>query len=112
MTYEIDATKQSLGRVATKIATALRGKHTAAYDPSKLSNTDVVVTNINKINFIGSKLKQKLYRRHSGFPGGLKTRTLGDMWDKNPGAVVRHVVYGMLPKNRLRDRMITHLKFK
>ncbi len=106
-TYDIDATNQSLGRLASRIATVLRGKHTAAFDPSKLAGIDVVVSNLGKAKFTGEKLDQKVYYRHSGYPGGLKERTLGDVWEKRP-----HMVRGMLPKNRLRDRMITHLKFK
>lgn len=112
MQYEIDAKGQALGRVATRIATVLRGKHTAAFDPSKLADIEVLVSNIDKIRFTGAKLKQKAYYRYSGYHGGLHKRLLGDLWDKSPKTVLRHVVYRMLPKNKLRDKMIKHLKFK
>lgn len=112
MQYEIDATGQTLGRIATKIATVLRGKHTAAYDPSKLSGVDVIVSNVDKLHFTGAKLKQKTYYRYSGYHGGLHKRSLGELWGKNPRSVLRHTVYRMLPKNKLRDKMIKNLKFK
>ncbi len=111
-TYDIDAANQSLGRLASRIATVLRGKHTAAYDPSKPATIEVVVSNLDKIKFTGVKLKEKIYYRHSGYPGGLKARTLGELWAARPQFVLRHVVYRMLPKNRLRDRVIKNLKFK
>ena len=111
-TYEIDATNQSLGRLATKIATVLRGKHLPSFEPNKLAQINVVVSNIDKIKFTGSKYEKKEYHKYSGYPGGLHTKTLEQLWEKKPREVVRKTVYRMLPVNRLRDRMITHLKFK
>lgn len=112
MVYEIDATNQSLGRLATQIATVLRGKNTAAYEPSRVPDIEVVVSNIDKIKFTGAKKETKKYHHYSGFPGGMHTKTLGEFWAKRPKEVVRLSVYRMLPKNRIRDRIITHLKFR
>jgi len=111
MKHEVDATNQSLGRLATKIATLLRGKNTAAYTPEKFADVEVVVRNIDKIRFAGTKATTKIYHHYSGFPGGMHSRTLEQRWAKHPREVVRDSVYGMLPKNKLRDRMMTKLKF-
>ena len=112
ITHEIDATNQSLGRLSTKIATMLRGKDTAAYEPSVLPKIEVVVTNIDKIDFKGTKFDTKKYFHYSGYPSGMKERSLEVMWQKNPQFVVRHSVHGMLPKNKSRDKIIKNLKFK
>jgi large subunit ribosomal protein L13 len=111
-TYEIDATNQSVGRLSTKIATILRGKHLASYEPRLLPEFEVVVTNLNKAKFTGSKLKTKEYFHYSGYPGGMKTKVLGDLWAKKPQFVLRQSVYRMLPTNRTRDKIIRNLKFK
>lgn len=112
MKYEIDAENQTLGRVSTKIATILRGKHLASYQPHILPDIDVVVKNVNKIRFTGAKLEQKIYFHYSGFPGGMKERKLETEWAKKPNEVLRRAVYRMLPKNRIRDRIITRLQFQ
>ncbi len=112
MKYEIDATNQSLGRIATQIATALRGKHLPSYAPEKLPTVEVFVSNLKSAKFTGNKLEQKTYYHYSGYHGGLRARNLGEEWAKNPEEVLRHVVYRMLPTNRTRDKIILNLKFK
>ncbi len=106
----VDATGQTLGRLSTQIADALRGKRKPEYTPHVDTGDFVVVVNAEKISVTGNKLKDKKYYRHSGYPGGLKTRTLGEMLDRRPEEVIRHAVKGMLPRNRLARRQITKLK--
>lgn len=110
--HEIDASNQSLGRVASKVATLLRGKDSAAYEPNINPHAQVIVKNINKIKFTGNKMETKVYHQYSGYPGGMKDRTLKMEWDKHPKEVVRKAVYRMLPVNRMRDKIIRNLKFQ
>jgi large subunit ribosomal protein L13 len=111
-TYEIDAKNQALGRIATRIATVLRGKHLASYAPEKLANVEVLVSNLKDAKFTGKKLEQKTYFHYSGYHGGIRARNLGEEWEKKPEEVLRHIVYRMLPKNKTRDKIIQNLKFK
>ncbi len=111
-THKIDATNQSLGRLASRIASILRGKHLASFRPHLVPDIEVLVRNIEKIKFTGKKLEKRAYHRYSGYPGGLKTRLLATLWAKRPQEVFRQSVYRMLPKNRIRDRMIKNLKFQ
>src|SRR5258708_4100210 len=111
-TYEIDATNQALGRIATRIAEVLRGKHLASYAPEKLSAIEVTVKNLKSAKFTGKKLEQKTYYHYSGYHSGIRARNLGEEWEKRPEEVLRHIVYRMLPKNRTRDKIIQNLKFK
>jgi large subunit ribosomal protein L13 len=106
----VDATGQTLGRLATQIADALRGKRKPTYTPHIDTGDFVVVVNAEKISVSGNKLEDKLYRRHSGYPGGLKTRTLNDMLERRPEEVIRIAVKGMLPRNRLARKQLTKLK--
>ena len=106
----VDAEGQTLGRLATQIADALRGKRKPTYTPHVDTGDFVVVVNAEKIAVTGKKRQEKLYRRHSGYPGGLKTRTLNEMLERRPEEVIRIAVRGMLPKNRLARRQITKLK--
>lgn len=106
----IDATNQSLGRLASKIATLLRGKHLATYQPNILPQIEVNVNNIKKVKFTGNKLKNKIYYRYSGYHSGIKARTLQERWTKNPADVLKYSVYRMLPKNKTRDKIIKNLK--
>jgi large subunit ribosomal protein L13 len=106
----VDATGQTLGRLATQIADALRGKRKPTYTPHIDTGDFVVVVNAEKIAVTGNKLADKLYRRHSGYPGGLKTRTLNDMLERRPEEVIRIAVKGMLPRNRLARKQLTKLK--
>ena len=110
-TYNIDATNQSLGRLATRIATLLRGKDRASYQPNLIPDVEVMVLNLTKAKFTGNKKNTKKYHRYSGYPGGLYTRTLQEAWSREPREVMRKVVYRMLPINRSRDKIISHLKF-
>ena len=112
MNHEIDATNQSLGRIATKIATILRGKDKATFTPNLIPNVKVVVQNLDKIVFKGTKAQTTHYYRHSGYPGGIRERTLEQKWAKNPKEVLRLAVRGMLAPNRLRDRMLRNIIVK
>ena len=106
----VDAAGQTLGRLATQIADALRGKRKPTYTPHIDTGDFVVVINAEKISVSGNKREDKLYHRHSGYPGGLKTRTLNDMLERRPEEVIRLAVKGMLPRNRLARKQITKLK--
>jgi large subunit ribosomal protein L13 len=106
----VDATGQTLGRLATQIANALRGKRKPEYTPHIDTGDFVVVVNAEKIAVTGNKLADKTYYRHSGYPGGLRTRTLQEMLDRRPEEVIRLAVKGMLPRNRLARKQLTKLK--
>jgi large subunit ribosomal protein L13 len=106
----VDATGQTLGRLATQIADALRGKRKPAYTPHIDTGDFVVVVNAEKISVSGDKLRAKRYYRHSGYPGGLRSRTLEQMLDRRPEEVLRLAVKGMLPRNRLARKQLTKLK--
>lgn len=108
-THLLDATGQSLGRLASKIAILLRGKHKSSFAPHKDVGDFVTVENIEKMIFSGKKMEQKTYYKHSGYPGGLKAWKLKEVFGKNPGAVLRKAVAGMLPKNKLRSQQIKRL---
>lgn len=108
--YVIDATGLTLGRLATKISTVLRGKHKPIFSPHMDCGDFVIVVNAEKVRVTGSKLDQKMYYRHSGYPGGLKTISLRDQLNQHPDRVIRLAVRGMLPKNRLGRQMIKKLK--
>ena len=106
----VDASGQTLGRLATRIADELRGKRKPEYTPHIDTGNFVVVVNAEKIAVTGDKLAQKRYYRHSGYPGGLKSRTLAEMLERRPEEVIRKAVKGMMPRNRLARRQITKLK--
>ncbi|MFY9462901.1 MAG: 50S ribosomal protein L13 [Candidatus Sungiibacteriota bacterium] len=105
----IDASGKILGRLAGEIAMTLQGKTTPDFDPAQLSKNKVIVYNTDRISVTGSKPLQKLYRHHSGYPGGLKEESLERMLLRDSRVAVRHAVAGMLPKNRLRPRMLKNL---
>lgn len=105
----IDADGRPLGRIATEIAMILMGKTKATYEPSKDEGDYVVVANCAKIKFTGKKLDQKVYQWHTTHPGGLRTKKVKDVFATNPGEVLKRAVWSMLPKNKLRDRMIKRL---
>lgn len=107
--YVIDCTGAVLGRLASKVSKILQGKHKNNYAANLNNGDKVILINTAKIVFTGNKIKDKLYRKHSGYLGNLKEKNLAWMLKKNPNAVVRHAVYKMLPKNRLRDDYITNL---
>jgi len=106
----VDAQGQTLGRLATQLADALRGKRKPTYTPHVDVGDFVVVVNAEKITVTGDKLQEKMYYRHSGYPGGLKKRTLNEMLERRPEEVIRLAVRGMLPKNRLARKQLTKLK--
>jgi large subunit ribosomal protein L13 len=106
----IDAKDKTLGRLATEIAAILRGKNKAEFTPNQDCGDFVVVVNCAEIKVTGKKPKQKLYQRHSGTPGGFKEETLESLLKRRPLEVLRRAVKGMLPHNRLSDRLITKLK--
>lgn len=108
--FVVDATGMTLGRLATQIATVLRGKHKPIYSPHMDTGDFVIVVNAHKVRVTGRKLDQKFYYRHSGYPGGLKQISLRDQLDRHPDRVIRLAVRGMLPKNRLGRQMIKKLK--
>ena len=108
--YLVDAEGKTLGRLATGIADTLRGKLKPEYTPHIDTGDFVVVVNAEKIHVTGDKLAQKQYWRHSGYPGGIKSRTLAEMLERRPEEVIRKAVKGMLPRNRLARRQITKLK--
>lgn len=109
-THTIDATNKVLGRLATEIVLLLRGKYKSDFVPNKDMGDFVVVENVNQIKITGKKMEQKKYFRHSGYPGGLKEVPLKKLFAENPGEVLRKAVWGMLPKNKLRQRQIKRLK--
>jgi large subunit ribosomal protein L13 len=108
--WVVDATDQTLGRLASEIATLLRGKHKPIFTPHMDCGDYVIVVNAEKIHVTGQKLDQKMYHRHSGYPGGLTSITLRDQLAKYPERVITSAVRGMLPKNRLGRQIRSKLK--
>jgi large subunit ribosomal protein L13 len=106
----LDARDQVLGRLATRAARILIGKDNPRYIPYQISGDHVVIVNAEKIRLTGRKLEQKVYRRHSGYPGGFKEVSLKHLKETRPVEVVREAVLGMLPKNRLRARLAKRLR--
>lgn len=106
----VDAENQVLGRLATQVATLLRGKHKPTFTPSMDGGDFVVVVNADKIRVTGRKADQKMYYRHSNYPGGLKTTPYRVMIQTHPDRIIRFAVKGMLPRNRLSRRMLLKLK--
>ncbi len=109
--YVVDAQGQVLGRLATRVASVLRGKHKPAYTPNADIGDFVIVVNADKVRFTGRKMTEKIYYRHTGYIGGLKQTTPGKVLaSKHPERIVEWAVRGMLPKSRLGDRLFTKLK--
>ena len=107
--YVVDATDMTLGRLATKVATVLRGKHKPTYTPHIDCGDFVIVVNADKVNLTGNKLDQKVYYNHSGYTGGLRERTARVMKEKYPVEMVERAIKGMLPHNRLGRQMYKKL---
>jgi len=105
-----DAEGQVLGRLATKVATILRGKHKPTFTPHLDMGDCVIVTNAEKVLATGGKESKKVYWRHTGYIGGQKTKDLGTMRREYPERIIKHAVWGMLPHNRLGRQLLTHLK--
>jgi large subunit ribosomal protein L13 len=108
--YVVDAEGLTLGRLATEIARILRGKNKPQYTPHVDVGDFVVVVNADRVVVTGKKAEQKVYRRHSGYPGGLKTTSYERMMKRRPEEVLRKAVYGMMPKNRLARQQMRKLK--
>ncbi|XP_010540145.1 PREDICTED: 50S ribosomal protein L13, chloroplastic [Tarenaya hassleriana] len=108
--YVVDATDKILGRLASTIAVQIRGKNLASYTPSVDMGAFVIVVNAEKIAVSGKKRSQKLYRRHSGRPGGMKVETFSQLQQRIPERIIEHAVRGMLPKGRLGRALFNHLK--
>jgi large subunit ribosomal protein L13 len=108
--YLVDADGKTLGRLATRIADTLRGKDKPEYTPHVDTGDFVVVVNAEKITVTGKKLDDKIYYRHSGYPGGIRSRTLREELERRPTEVIRKAVKGMLPRNRLARAQLTKLK--
>ena len=108
--YVVDAEGKTLGRLATEIAKVLRGKNKPQYTPHIDTGDFVVVVNAEKVVVTGKKAEQKVYRRHSGYPGGLKTTTYERMMERQPTEILRRAVKGMMPKSRLARQQLRKLK--
>ena len=108
--YLVDATDKTVGRLSSKIASMLRGKHKPIFTPHVDCGDYVVVINAEKVKVTGKKLEDKEYKRHSGYPGGLKTVTLEKMLEDKPEDVMIHAVKGMLPKGKLGRQMLKKLR--
>jgi len=108
--YVIDASNQTLGRLATEVATILRGKHKPTFTPHVDTGDFVIVINAEKVRLTGNKLSQKKYQHHSGYPGGLKEMDYRTLLQRRPEKAIELAVKGMLPHNRLGDQMYKKLK--
>lgn len=108
--YVVDAEGKTLGRLASRIATVLRGKHKPEYTPHVDTGDFVIVVNSEKVTLTGNKWDQKIHYKHSQYPGGLKTKTYGELREKNPQEIIRHAVDGMVPNNKLGKKMMKKLK--
>lgn len=106
----VDASGQSLGRLATQIAAYLLGKHRPTYTPGVDTGDHVVVINCEKFSFTQKRLDNKMYHHHTGYPGGLKSATLQEMLDKHPDRVITKAVWGMLPHNKYGRHLMTKLR--
>ena len=107
--YVVDAEGETVGRLASKIATVLRGKHKPTYTPHFDAGDYVIVLNADKVRFTGTKLDDKEYQRYTGYPGGLRRRTAREMLDKRPEMVLELAIKGMLPKTKLGKAMVKKL---
>lgn len=108
--FVVDAEDLVLGRLSTRIAMVLRGKHKPTFSPHVDGGDFVIVTNAEKVKVTGNKAMQKTYYRHTGYPGGMRTTQLFEMLEKHPDRVIRRAVWGMLPKGPLGRRQIKKLK--
>jgi large subunit ribosomal protein L13 len=108
--YVVDATDETLGRLASRVARVLEGKHKPTYTPNLDSGDHVIVLNASRIAVTRDKRESKVYVRHSGYPAGLKEETLGHLLERRPEEVIRRAVKGMLPRNRLGAQQLRKLK--
>ena len=108
--YLIDAKGKTVGRIATQIATILRGKNKPTFTPHADNGDFVVVVNVDNVKFTGKKFNNKTYYWHTGYPGGIKSITADKLHEKNPGEILKKAVWGMLPKNKWQKKLINRLK--
>lgn len=108
--FVIDATNQVLGRLATRAATLLSGKHKPNFAPFLITGDHVVIVNAGKVRLTGQKLDQKVYRRHTGYPGGLREVSARKLYETRPEQMIEEAILGMLPKNKLRKQMARRLR--
>ncbi len=108
--YIIDGEGKTVGRLSTKIARLLRGKEKPQFTPHADIGDFVIVVNADKVKFTGKKWEQKKYYWHTGYPGGIKSITANDLAKKKPEEIIRKAVWGMLPKNKMQDKLISRLK--
>ena len=108
--YVIDAEDKTLGKIASEVASILRGKKKPIYTPHVDTGDYVIVINAEKVRVTGKKEEQKIYKSHSGYPGGLKETTLRELRAKKPGEIIRHAVKGMMPKGKLGRQMFKKLR--
>jgi len=108
--YQINAAGKILGRMATEAAVLLRGKNTASWLPYITPQNQVIIFNTDKIKVTGKKMEQKFYRHHTGYPGGLKEESLAKLLARDSREVIKLAIYGMLPRNKTRDKIIKNLK--
>ncbi len=108
-TYTVDASGKVLGRLASDIARHLTGKTSASFQPHLDLGDNIVVTNVANMQVTGKKYEQKVYHHHSGFPGGIKARTMRQLWEQDPALVLRAAVSRMLPKNKHREERMKRL---
>ena len=108
--FLVSANDEVLGRLASRVAAVLRGKHKPMFTPHMDCGDHVIITDVERVKLTGRKLQRKMYYSHSGYPGGLKTANASRMLDKHPEKVILHAVRGMLPRNRLGRQMIRKLK--
>lgn len=106
----VDADGKTLGRLASKVAAVLRGKHKAVFTPHVDTGDFVVVINAGRVHLTGKKETEKVYYRHTNYPGGLKSATVGELRARRPASIIEYAVQGMLPKNKLGRRVLKHLK--
>ncbi len=106
----IDASERALGRVATRAASVLRGKHRPDFTPHQDAGDFVIIINASKVRLTGAKLEEKVYTRHTGYPGGVRSTTAARLIETRPERLLEEAVRGMLPKNRLGRRLFTKLK--
>jgi large subunit ribosomal protein L13 len=106
----IDAEGRALGRIASRAASVLRGKHRPDYTPHQDAGDFVVIVNAAKLKLTGAKAEDKIYHRHTGYPGGIRATTAGKLLESRPERLIEMAVHGMLPKNRLGRRLFTKLK--
>ncbi len=108
--FLVDATDKVLGRLSTQVARILSGKHKPDYTPFLDMGDFVIITNVEKIRVTGNKAEQKTYSSYSGYTGGLQFKKYKEVFEKDPTAIIRHSVRGMLPKNKLRKKMMKRLR--